>query len=213
MIGRTPVGVDQHDLAGVHAIHGHQLPDEYLVRAVRVEYFEPQGQRVADLGGRLHVRALPVRDLHGHVRRVHDHLFRHGRFQIALHAQVHLVRHRLVGQVVLARDRHAQVGTSDDGVVVLDDHVVHVPAQALLFHVALHVVVRHLQLELQTAAHVLHARIRIALRVDLAVEQLAGLDLGHHVSRTALDADVVTRVQLVGRRFRHFQVRVLKHAV
>lgn len=194
MVGRTSVGVDQHDFAGIHAVHGHQFPNEYLVRAVRVEYFEPQGQRIADLGRRFHVRALPVRDLHGHVRRVHHDFLRHGRFQVTLDAQVDLVRYRLVGQIVLARDRHAQVGTRDYRVVVLYNDVVHVSAQPLLFHVAFDVVVSHFQLEVQTATNVLDARIRIALRVDFPVEQFARFNFGHHVSRTALDGYVVTRV-------------------
>lgn len=84
------------------------------------------------------------------------------------------------------------------------------PAQSLMLHVALHVVVGHAQLELQTAPHILNTRVGTALGVDLAAEQLASLDPRHHVAGAAVDADVVAGAQLVGRGLWHVEVRVLE---
>lgn len=74
MVGGAAVGVDEDDLAGVDSVHGNELPNEDLVRAVPVQDLEPERQRVAHLRGGLDVLAGSVRDLHRHVRRVHDHL-------------------------------------------------------------------------------------------------------------------------------------------
>jgi len=61
----TTVAVDEQYLAGVHAIQGDQLPDEYLVRRTVVEYVEPEAERVAHLRG-VYVAARPIRDSHHH---------------------------------------------------------------------------------------------------------------------------------------------------
>ncbi len=42
-------GIDEQDLAGVLAVHGHQLAHEYLVGAPLVFYLEPQSQGVSHL--------------------------------------------------------------------------------------------------------------------------------------------------------------------
>lgn len=191
VVGRTAVRVDEHNFAGVHSVHGDQLAYKDLVWAVGVENFKFERQRISYLGGRLDVAAAAVGDLHGHVGRVDDYLLADGRPHVSLDAEVDLVRDGLVGEVVLAGDGQAQVGAGDDGVVVLDDDVVEVFAEALVLDVAFDVVVRHLQLEFQTVLDVLHARVGAALGVDLAVEQLAGLDFGDHVTGSAVDGHIV----------------------
>ncbi len=42
-------GIDEQDLAGVLAVHGHELAHEYLVGAPLVLYLEPQCQGVSHL--------------------------------------------------------------------------------------------------------------------------------------------------------------------
>lgn len=209
MVGGTAVGVDENDLAGVDSVHGNELPNEDFVRAVPVEDLEPERQRVAHLRGGLDVLAGSVRDLHRHVRRVHDHLLGHGSLDIALDAEVDLIGDGLVGEVILAGNGEPQIRAGDDGVVVLDDDIVEVPPEPLVFHIALHVVVGHLQLEVEALPHVLDAGVGAALGVDLPVEELRGLDPRHHVARSAVDRHVVARAQLVRRGLRHVQIRVL----
>lgn len=126
-----------------------------------------------------------------------------------MHAEVDFVRDALVGQVVLARDGQPEIGTGDDLVVVLNDDVVHVPPETVLFDVALEVVVGHVEFELEAALDVLHARVRAALGVDLTVEQLARLYASDHVAGAAVDAHVVTGAQFVGGRFGDVQIRIL----
>jgi hypothetical protein len=130
------VRIDQNDLARIHTVHRHQLPDEDLVRAVLVHDLETEGQRITHLGGGHDIAAAAVGDLHGHVGRVHGHLLGKGGLDVPVDSQVDLVGHALVGQVVLAGHGQAEVGAGDDLVVVLDDDVVdvselkHIPSQA-----------------------------------------------------------------------------------
>jgi len=212
VIGRAAVRVDQDDLARVHAVHRDELADEDLVRAVGVEYLKLERERVADLGGWHGLVAAAIGNLHGDVRRVDDHLLRERGRNVAVHAKVHLVRHGLVGEVVLAGNGQPEVGAGNDGVVMLNHHVVQVTAETLLPDVALEIVVRHAQLELERALHVLHARVGRALRVHLAVEKLARLDSGHHVAGAAIDGHVVAGAQLVRGRLRHVEIGFLKSA-
>lgn len=105
--------------------------------------------------------------------------------------------------------RQAKISAGHDAVVVLQDDIVRVAAVAVGAHVALDVVVRHAQLELQRRCHVVDTRIGRALGIDLAVEDLAGADLGHHVARAAVNRHVVARAQLVRRRTHDLQIRLL----
>jgi len=61
----TTVGIDEQYLAGVHAVQGDQLPDEYLVRRTVVEYVESEAERVTHLRS-VYITTRPVRDPHHH---------------------------------------------------------------------------------------------------------------------------------------------------
>lgn len=127
-----------------------------------------------------------------------------------MHTEIDLVRHGFVGEIVLTGDGQAEIGAGDNGVVVLDHDVVQVTAQPLLPYVALQIVVRHFQLELQRPLHVLHARIRRPIHVHLSVEQFARLDPRHHVTGPAIYGHVVARAQLVRRSLGHVKIRFLE---
>lgn len=102
VIGGATVRVNEHDLAGVDAVHGNQLANEDLIRWVLVEDLEAESEWVSDLGGGQDVAAAPVGDLHGDVGRVYHHLLSDRWSYVSSHAQVHLKqipRTLLVGTV------------------------------------------------------------------------------------------------------------------
>ncbi len=49
LVGGLTYGIDEQDLAGVLAVHGHELAHEYLVGAPIVLYLEPQCQGISHL--------------------------------------------------------------------------------------------------------------------------------------------------------------------
>lgn len=104
-----------------------------------------------------------------------------------VHFQVDVAGDAAVRQVVQTPDIETQILGGDDHVVMLDDDVVGEFALTRLLDVALQVVVGHGDLELQTVDDVVGARVRLVLRVDLAVEHLRRLHVRHHLARLADD--------------------------
>ena len=122
---------------------------------------------------------------------------------------------RFVAKVVLTMQGKAEVAGCDHRVVVLYDHLwcicgplstiskershlVCINTKSLSFHVALKVVVRHADAELNVPVDVHHAAVGIVLGVDLPGEDLVGGDGGHHVRGSAVDGDVVAGAELEG---------------
>jgi len=95
-----------------------------------IQNFEDHGQGVAHNGG-LRVLALIVGYPHDHVRRVDQRFLVEGRSNFAGDLEVDLVGDGLVGQVVLAGHREAEVAGGDDPVVMLDDDVIGVTSCSL----------------------------------------------------------------------------------
>ena len=210
-IGRTAALVDQQDFVVVDGVEGDQVAHEDLVRTVLVDDFEAQVESVAYLS-RHHVHAVFGSDAHDDVGRIDDGLLAQHRRDVPADFQVDLIGHALVAQIVLTVNGETQIGAGDDAVVVLQDDVVGVATHAVLVDVALDVVVGHAQFKVETGRDVVDARVGAPLGVDLAVEDLAGADLGHHVARTAVDRHVVARTQFVRRCSGYLQIRLLtKH--
>lgn len=78
-----------------------------------------------------------------------------------------------------------------------------------MLHIALHIVVGHVQLELEASLDVLHAGVGASFGVDLAVEEFGGLDFRHHVPGSAVDGNVVASGEFIRGSLRHVQVRIL----
>ena len=207
-IRRAAAVVDEEDLVAVDSVQGHQIAYKDFVGAVAVDDLEAEVESVAHLG-RLHVDAIFGGDAHDDVGSLHHGLLAQDGDDVAGDLEVHLVGHALVSQVVLAMDGQAEIGAGDDAVVVLEDDVIGVAARSVFAHVALDVVVGHAQFKVEAGRHVVDARIGAALGVDFAVEDLARSDLGHHVSRPAVDGHVVARAQLVRCRSGDLQVGLL----
>lgn len=173
-----------------------------------IQDFEDHAERISNDGG-LGVLALVVGNPHDHVRGVHQGLLVEGRSDLAGDLEVNLVGHRLVGQVVLAGHREAEVAGRDDPVVVLDDDIIGIAAGSLPLDAAVEVVVAEGDGELELAVDVLHAGLGASLGVDLSVEEGGGENVGDHVTGVAVDADVVAGGQLVGGGFLDGQVGLL----
>ena len=91
----------------------------------------------------------------------------------------------------------SQISRRDDAVVVLYDDLVRVDPHGLSLHVALQIIVCHLDAELDRVLDVDHAAVGVFLGVDFSVEYLVGADGRDHVCRAAVDGDVVTGGKLV----------------
>uniref|UniRef100_A0A8D8ZE61 Uncharacterized protein n=1 Tax=Cacopsylla melanoneura TaxID=428564 RepID=A0A8D8ZE61_9HEMI len=209
MIRGASVRVNQDNLTRVHTVHGHQLAHKNLVRTVWVEDFEAKGQRVPHFGRGLHIGSGTVGNLHCYVGRVDNHFLGHCRLDISCHSKVNFVTNGLVGQIILASDSKTKVRTCDDGVVMLNDDIVHVTPQTLMLHSTLNIIKSHFEFKVQTSLDVLNARVGASLGVDLAVEQFVSFDSCHHVSGAAVNADVVTGGQFVRLSLGHVQIGFL----
>ena len=133
--------------------------------------------RISDHSG-LYVCPGGILYPHEHVGRIHDCLLVQCRADLSRDGQVHRVGHGLVGQVVLAGQRQAQIGRGDDAVVMLDDDLVGVGPGTVPLHAALGIVVTHGDGELQLVGDVHNAADGGTLGVDLAVEEGSGDNVG-----------------------------------
>lgn len=73
--------------------------------------------------------------------------------------------------------------------MVLDHDVLVVTAEVRLLNLAIQVIVRHRQVEVQAVVHIVHARFRLALAVELAREQTVGEYVSGHVLGIAANGD------------------------
>ena len=80
----------------------------------------------------------------------------------------------------------------------LPSYLIRVNAQSFPLHVALEVIVRHADAELNVPIHVHDAAVGVVLGVDLPSEYLVGGDGGDHVGGSTVDGDIVTRTELKG---------------
>ena len=80
----------------------------------------------------------------------------------------------------------------------LPSYLIGVNAQSFPLHIALEVVVRHADAELNVPIHVHDAAVGVVLGVDLPSEYLVGGDGGNHVGGSTVDGDIVTRTELKG---------------
>lgn len=67
--------------------------------------------------------ASPVSDTHSNVGRVDNAFLSDRMLEISNDSEIDFIRYRFVGEVVLASDGEAHVGSGDDLVVVLKDHL------------------------------------------------------------------------------------------
>ena len=81
-------------------------------------------------------------------------------------------------------------------VVELQSYLIGVNAKSFPFHVALEVIVRHADAELNVPIHVHDAAIGVVLGINLPGEYLVGGDGGDHVGGSTVDGDIVTGAQL-----------------